>query len=346
MSGLFEAAIRFSSESALRTVKGVYSLFDFSQNWIRVRTLKLANSLITIEPRLAKKLEPKIYTLLASANAKSVDCELVRLCTAHFMTNKELVPLVKSKAEVFSESTDVNLNIIGFQAFRKILSNDPSLLKDVAELLSTKAKIEHPGLALEIFTIYQEHLALEDLPNFLKKLHELISGSENLAYKEVLGTCAIKLAIKESSRTIDWSFFVQNLLVPVSNSSKSQGDDQSFVQLINILEDKFDKNHLALQYQQILKLRRSSKASLESTFLMTRLICERASSAELDGDWLTQHVAAIMEQGEAVSTDLLGAKLLSMDADEVAEGVCSEVGYLMAHPEKRQAIIRTSIEVE
>lgn len=328
------------------TIKGVYALFDNTQNWIRVKTLKLANHLIKTEPRLAKKLEPKIFTLLASANSKPVECELVRLCIAHYLYNKELQQLVKGKAEVFAGTPDVNLNIIGFQAFRKLLEHQPGLLKEIAENLSAKAKIEHPGLAFEVFSIYQEHITAGDLADYLKKLSELLSGSQNPAYREVVAMSAINIALREPSLIIEWSYFVQNLLVPAAVTVRTAEQEKRLVQLINLLESKSDRNQLALHFEQVLKQRRTAKAASESTILMTKLLCERASSIEVDGEWLMRHVAGIMEQGEVVSTDILGAKLISMGKDEAQDGVRSEIGYLMAHPAMRSSILTTDIKVE
>lgn len=321
-------------------------MFDHTQNWIRVRTLKLANHLISIEPRLSKKLEAKIFSLLASANAKSVECELVRLCISHYINSKELFPLVKGKAEVFAEAPDANLNIIGFQALRKMLEVQPSLLKEISDQLSTKAKIEHPGLAHEIFSIYQHHLTKEDLPNFFKKLSELLNSSDNMPYKEVLASCAVKLATRKPTVMTDWEYYVQNLFVPISLLSRTSEQDSNLMELIQVLEANFDKNLLALHYQQVLKQKRSCKPTSESVLFMTQLLCERSSGEAIDGEWLTQHVAKIMEQGEVVTTQILGAKLMSMEADESQDGVCSEVGYLMSNPEKRKAIIGIDLAVK
>jgi hypothetical protein len=345
ISGLFEAAIRFSPEVALRTVKGVYSLFDHTQNWIRVRTLKLASSLIRIEPRLAKKLEQKIFGLLASANAKSVECELVRLCISHYLNSKELFPLVKGKAEVFAEASDINLSIIGFQALRKMLEFQPSLLKELSEQLSLKAKIEHPGLANEIFSIYQEHLTSEDIPDFLKRLSELLTSSTNSSYKEVLANCAIKLASRKPGVIISWEYFINNLFVQIAVLSRTQEQENNLVELINILEDNFDKIELALHYQAILKQRRPAPQAPASTLRMTQLVCERAAADGVDGDWLTLHAGALMLQGEVVASELLGARLVAMGEEEVQEGVCSEIGYLMSHPAARKEVLGVKNQV-
>lgn len=117
---------------------------------------------------MSKKVESKIYSFLVTTNAKSVECELIKLAINHFLQNEELFELVKSKTEVFIDSNDCNLNVIGFKALQKIISHKPKLLNEYSDKLSAKAREEHPLLASEIFGIYEANLTQLDTDDFIK----------------------------------------------------------------------------------------------------------------------------------------------------------------------------------
>lgn len=251
--GFFEAVIKHSTELALQTIIGVYSLLDHGQNWIKVRVLKLLHHLITIEPRLAKKCEQKIYSCLVAANKYSVDCEVLSVAVDHYITNQEMFDLAKGKTQTFLELNDVNLNIIGFRALRKIIRKNPKLLAEYTDKLSQKAKVDNQVLAKEIFGIFEEHLTAEDSDLFMKQVNDLLTDKKSVSYQEVVSQFAVKLALKDPPLLRDWTYFVENLMATLLNHIKTSQDAQSYCKMLLLLSSKPEaKLQMASLYLHIL----------------------------------------------------------------------------------------------
>lgn len=252
--GLFEAAIRTSQEYALRTIKGVYFLLDNPQNWIRVHVIKMVgfhlmqiNSLVYIEPRLAKKVEAKIYSMLVTTNGKSVECELLKLSVNHFLENSELFELVKGKMEIFLESNDINLNIIGFKALKKMIKFRKSLLNEYMDKLSEKAKQDNPVLAGEIFSIYEENITMEDADTFLKEMRSLLSKENSAGYKEVLIGSISRLILRKDCRLItDLGWLVQEMLFDLYLNIRSVHESRQFIQILWLIFRDFKEQEAPL----------------------------------------------------------------------------------------------------
>jgi hypothetical protein len=250
--GLFETAVKTSEVMALLTLKGVYLFLDFSQNWVRVHTIKLVDKLINLEPRLAKKVETKLYSFLVTTNAKSVECELLKLAIHHFKYNDELFELVRGKTEVFLDSNDLNLNIIGFKTLRDILQAKPKLLQEYSDKLSAKAQEEHPLLAREIFSIYRDNLTASDADQFVKQLANLLAKAKNPLYKEELMRMLFTLSERNPPVISDWSFLAKEVLGQLVDFVKHPADIKAYIGLLLSLQTKHIDSELIGLYLQII----------------------------------------------------------------------------------------------
>ena len=240
-------------ELALQTIRGVYGLLDNTENWIKVRVLKMLHHLMTIEPRLAKKCEQKIYGCLVAQNKYAVDCEVLSLAVDHYIDHKEMFELANGKAQIFLDLKDINLNIIGFRALSKIIRKSPELLSEYSDKLSQKAKVDNQVLAKEIFGIFDAHLSQEDSDQFIKQTNDLLTDQKSVAYQEVVSRFAVKISLKDPPLLHDWSYVVENLMVTLLNQLKAPNDASEYCKLLSWLAGKPKiKQPLASLYLHIL----------------------------------------------------------------------------------------------
>ena len=88
--GIYETITRHQPKLIPFIIKPLYALLDTKHNWVLISVLKLINRLIEIEPRLAKKLEGKLFTIFSSTAGKSIESCLIEIVLQHFSANESL----------------------------------------------------------------------------------------------------------------------------------------------------------------------------------------------------------------------------------------------------------------
>jgi hypothetical protein len=185
--------------------------------------------------------------MLVTTNGKSVECELLKLSVNHFLENSELFDLVKGKMEIFLESNDLNLNIIGFKALKKMIKFRKSLLNEYLEKLSEKAQQDNPVLAGEIFGIYEENITAEDADTFLKQMKGLLSKEKSAGYKEVLIGSISRLVLRNNSGLVtDHRWLVEELLFDLYLNLRSVEESRQFVKILWLIFKRFKKQEASL----------------------------------------------------------------------------------------------------
>jgi hypothetical protein len=67
-----------------------------------------------IEPRLIEKSKDKIYNLLVTSTAKSLEASLISLVIQKYDVSDKVFDLAVQKIEQFISSEDMNLSVVGF----------------------------------------------------------------------------------------------------------------------------------------------------------------------------------------------------------------------------------------
>lgn len=273
---------------------------------------------------------------MIATNGKSIECELLQLSVKHYHSTPSFINLIKNKIEYFSDSQDINLNIIGFRGLRILLLNKPELLSEYSELLAKKAKVEDAELATEIFSVYAQHLSKEDAPTILTKMNELLEKSQVAPYKEALANAALKLALREPDVIPDWSEFVKNFLPEIIQTNKVPEKHASLLKCLKKVEKHENPESLAPFYESAVKS--FSSCTSDPAIHMTLLLCRHASAVE-DTAWLDQQALEMSEQGGlAVDCLVVGSKVETMEAGESEAGEGDELRYLLEHPELRESV--------
>lgn len=81
-----------------------------------------------VEPRLADKSKEKIYNLLVTTTAKSLEASLIGLVIQKYDLQEKVFDLAVQKIESFLSSDDMNLSVVGFQLLFPLLQKKSSLL--------------------------------------------------------------------------------------------------------------------------------------------------------------------------------------------------------------------------
>ena len=121
-------------------------LTSSSNNWMLIKVVKLLSSLVSEEPRLARKLLEPLATIIQSTGAKSLQYECIHTITEalHF-TRREDGTDAKSAAAVvklcsdylrgFNEDSDQNLKYLGLVGLVNLMKSHPRSVVDHRELI-------------------------------------------------------------------------------------------------------------------------------------------------------------------------------------------------------------------
>lgn len=109
--GVFETVIRNSEELTPFVVKPIYSLFEKDKNWIKIKLICMLRQLFKPYHRFISKCQDKIYNMLTTTTAKSVECELIKLVVEYYEETPKIYNLACDLVMAFLEAGDINQNI-------------------------------------------------------------------------------------------------------------------------------------------------------------------------------------------------------------------------------------------
>ena len=124
LSSLYEVLKQDPSQFPIM-LKPLYEVFDKTRNnWLLIKTIKMFQKLVPLEPRLTKKLSEPFYKLLTQTTSKTIEYELSYTVICHFREFPELFALAGGNTKKFLQNTDLNrtLNPPHFAPFRPVLT--------------------------------------------------------------------------------------------------------------------------------------------------------------------------------------------------------------------------------
>jgi AP-3 complex subunit delta-1 len=167
-----------------------------SNNWMLIKVVKLLGSLVSEEPRLARKLLEPLAGIVRSTQAKSLLYESVRtitLCLPYCRKENGTMPqnvpaIVELCADTlfdFVQQTDQNLKYLGLVGFGSLMQSHPRVLSDPKYRPLILACLSDPDVtirrrALDLLTAMTSRKNLAELVSQLMKHVELAAGAYKL----------------------------------------------------------------------------------------------------------------------------------------------------------------------
>lgn len=117
-----------------------------SNNWMLIKVVKLLGSLVTEEPRLARKLLEPLATIIQNTTAKSLQYECIYTVTEALPHSKRddgsdaknapmVIKLCSEYLKVFIEDSDQNLKYLGLVGLVKLMKSSPRSVVEHRELI-------------------------------------------------------------------------------------------------------------------------------------------------------------------------------------------------------------------
>jgi len=156
-------------------------LTSSANNWMLIKVVKLLGSLVSEEPRLARKLLEPLVTIIQNTGAKSLQYECIyTCCIALLYTKREdgsdaknvpaTVKICSEHLRSFIEHDDQNLKYLGLVGLAELLKSHPKAVVDHRDLILKCLNDEDVTIrtrSLELLTGIASRKSLPDLCHHL-----------------------------------------------------------------------------------------------------------------------------------------------------------------------------------
>lgn len=201
--GVVSAAVNIVCELARRDARPflplspqLFRLLTTStNNWMLIKIIKLFASLTPLEPRLVKKLVPRITTIISTTPAMSLLYECIHTIIIGGMlaqpgTGDELAYVCVEKLAGFLTDTDQNLKYIALLALVKILPTHPALVAEYQEVIFESIEDEDLSIRLRALDLVSGMAVRRNLESIVQ---QLMSHLEPRTSSQALGGAAAAL---------------------------------------------------------------------------------------------------------------------------------------------------------
>ncbi|SPC64374.1 related to Adapter-related protein complex 3 delta 1 subunit [Ustilago sp. UG-2017b] len=201
--GVVSAAVNIVCELARRDARPflplspqLFRLLTTStNNWMLIKIIKLFGSLTPLEPRLVKKLVPRITTIISTTPAMSLLYECIHTIIIGGMlgqpgTGDELAYVCVEKLAGFLTDTDQNLKYIALLALVKILPTHPALVAEYQEVIFESIEDEDLSIRLRALELVSGMAVRRNLESIVQ---QLMSHLEPRTSSQGLGGAAAAL---------------------------------------------------------------------------------------------------------------------------------------------------------
>ena len=168
-------------------------LFDLltgsSNNWMLIKVAKLMSSLVTEEPRLARKLLEPLANIVQTTPAKSLMYECVSTITYALQHTKRadgsdaknapaVVRLCTDKLREMVREPDQNLKYLGLSGLMNLMHSNPRVVAEHRELVLQCLLDEDVTIRLRALELITGMVTRRNLPDIVKRLLEMLDAAE------------------------------------------------------------------------------------------------------------------------------------------------------------------------
>jgi AP-3 complex subunit delta-1 len=194
-----------------------------SNNWMLIKVVKLLGSLVSEEPRLARKLLDPLTTIIQNTGAKSLQYECIHTVTLALpFTKREdgsesknvpaVVKLCSDYLKGFIEDSDQNLKYLGLVGLVNLMKSNPRIVADHREMVLkclTDDDVTIRTRALELLAGIVSRKSLVDLVHHLL-IH--VKHSEGVYRDELISKILFMCSNDKYGLVTDFAWYASVLL--------------------------------------------------------------------------------------------------------------------------------------
>lgn len=184
-----------------------------SNNWMRIKIIKLFAALCPLEPRLAKKLIEPLTSLIHQTPAMSLLYECINTVIISVPDHLPSIQLCVTKLRIFVEDQDQNLKYLGLQSMARVLKIAPKAVAAHRDLIIGCLDDEDESIRLRALALIGGMVSKKNLMEIVKKLMEHIESVDGTGYRDTVIAKIIDVCSHENYKYItDFGWYLEVLI--------------------------------------------------------------------------------------------------------------------------------------
>ncbi|KFK26686.1 hypothetical protein AALP_AA8G280000 [Arabis alpina] len=232
--GVFCELASKDPESCLPLAPEFYKiLVDSKNNWVLIKVLKIFGKLVSIEPRLGKKVVEPVCEHMRRSVAKSLVFECVRTVVSSLSDHEGAVKLAVGKIQEFLVDDDPNLKYLGLHALSIVASKHLWAVLENKEAVVKALSDEDPNVKLEALHLLMTMVNEDNVSEMSKILMNYALKSDPLFCNEIIFSVLSICSRNTYEIIIDFDWYL-SLLGEMARIAHFQRGDEIEHQLIDI----------------------------------------------------------------------------------------------------------------
>jgi len=193
-----------------------------SSNWMLIKVIKLLASLVTEEPRLARKLLEPLANLIQSSGAKSVQYEAINCLTVALQHTKKadgtdaknvptVVRLCTDRLRELVRDPDQNLKYLGLVGLVGLMKSHPRVVAEHRELVLACLMDEDVTIRLRALELVSGMCTRRNLPDIVDSLFQHLDTAEGHWRSELIDKIIFMCSRDKYAYLNDFSWYVEVL---------------------------------------------------------------------------------------------------------------------------------------
>jgi len=194
-----------------------------SNNWMLIKVVKLLGSLVSEEPRLARKLLEPLATIITNTTAKSLQYECIHTVTEALPYTKredgsdsknvpQVVELCSNYLKGFIEDADQNLKYLGLVGLVNLMKSNPRAVVDHRELVLRCLNDDDVTIRTRALELLAGIVSRKSLVDLVHHLMEHVRHSEGSYRDEIIAKILFMCSKEKYALVTDFAWYTSVLL--------------------------------------------------------------------------------------------------------------------------------------
>ncbi|CAN8258913.1 unnamed protein product [Cochlearia groenlandica] len=232
--GVFCELTAKDPSSYLSLAPEFYKIFvDSKNNWVLIKVLKIFSKLVSIEPRLAKKVADPICEVMRRTVGKSLVFECIRTIVSSLSDQETALKLAVVKIREFLVEDDPNLKYLGLHALSIVAPKHLWAVLENKEVVVKALSDEDPNVKLEALHLLMAMVNEDNVPEISRILMNYALKSDPLFCNEIIGSVLLACSRNSYEIVVDFDWYL-SLLGEMSRIPHCQRGKEIENQLIDI----------------------------------------------------------------------------------------------------------------
>ncbi|CBY38432.1 unnamed protein product [Oikopleura dioica] len=212
-----------------------------TNNWVLIKIIKLFGCLIPHEPRLGKKIEENLKTLINNTSAMSLLYECINtLIQAKTFApagndNEALIQLCVDKLRILIEDNDQNLKYLGLLSMTRILESHPKIVSQHKDIILDCLDDKDESIRLRALDLISKMVTKSTIMDITAKLLDYVRKTDNAIYRDELVSKMIDMCSQQGFAFIkNFEWYLNVLLDLTKIESKVSYGPKIATQLLEI----------------------------------------------------------------------------------------------------------------